>query len=169
MSWLLKSITRALQAMQRFLPQTRTSHLRTGSQGETEAYLFLRRQGYRMVATNFRVAQDHGEIDLIGWDGDTLCFVEVKTRIGEGLLPPEAAVDAAKRSHIRSVARRYVRRLSAEQSPPCRFDVVSVIYPEAGRPPRFTLIRGAFRWSHRKPREWQDVAPPRRENWRPLR
>ena len=83
MTWLLKSITKALQAMQRAVPRKRAGHLQTGSQGETEAYLFLRGQGYKIVATNFRAPQDHGEIDLIAWDGDTLCFIEVKTRIGE--------------------------------------------------------------------------------------
>ena len=144
MTWLLKLITQALQLAQRVLPQRRTAHLRTGSQGETAAYLFLRGKGYRIVATNFRVPQNRGEIDLIAWDGDVLCFVEVKTRVGEGLVPPEAAVDAAKTSHIRSVARSYLRRLPGEQNPPCRFDVVSVSYAEAESKPMLKLIKGAF-------------------------
>jgi putative endonuclease len=168
MTWLLKSITKALQAMQRVIPRKRSAHLQTGGRGETEAYLFLRSQGYKIVATNFRAPQDHGEIDLIAWDGDTLCFVEVKTRIGEGLLPPEAAVDAAKRSHIRSVARSYLRRLHGEQSPPCRFDVVSVSYGEAESKPDIRLIKGAFHWRRRVAvREY--FPRPRRERWSPLR
>ncbi len=133
MTWLLKLITQTLLQVQRALPQRRTTHLQTGSQGETAAYIFLRGVGYRIVATNFRVPQNRGEIDLIAWDGEVLCFIEVKTRIGEGLMPPEAAVDAAKRSHIRSVARSYLRRLPGEQDPPCRFDVVSVTYPHGRR------------------------------------
>lgn len=169
MTWLLKSITKALQTMQRVIPHKRTAHLQTGSQGETAAYLFLRSQGYKIVATNFRVPQDRGEIDLIAWEGDTLCFVEVKTRVGEGLVPPEAAVDAAKRSHIRSVARSYFRRLSGEQNPPCRFDVVSVSYAEADSKPDIKLIKSAFHWNHPRHREREYVPPQRRESWRPRR
>jgi len=170
MTWLLRPITRALQAIQRVIPRKRTAHLHTGSQGETEAYLFLRGQGYRIVASNFRVPHDHGEIDLIGWDGEVLCFIEVKTRISEGLLPPEAAVDAAKQSHIRSVARSYLRRLRGEQRPPCRFDVVSVTYSGVGSKAEIRLTKGAFRWSHRRAREREYFPPPpRREKWRPGR
>ena len=169
MTWLLKLISRTLQHMQRMLPRRRRKHLQTGSQGEAEAYLFLRANGYRVVATNFRVPQNRGEIDLIAWDGEVLCFVEVKTRVGEGMLPPEAAVDAEKRAHIRSVARSYLRRLKGEQRPACRFDVVSVIYPEEGSRPAIRLTKGAFRWSSRQTREREYVAPPRREKWQPLR
>lgn len=169
MTWLLKLITQTVQHVQEILPGRRTGHLQTGNQGEAEAYVFLRRLGYRIVATNFRVPQNRGEIDLIGWDGEALCFIEVKTRVGEGMMPPEAAVDAAKRSHIRSVAQSYLRRLPGEQNPPCRFDVVSVVYPEAGAKPLLRVIKGAFRWNHRRAREWEYVAPPRREKWSPLR
>ncbi len=169
MTWLLKILTRSLQQLQGMLPRRRTKHLRTGSQGETAAYLFLRGLGYRIVATNFRVPQNRGEIDLIGWDGEVLCFIEVKTRVGEGMLPPEAAVDAAKRSHIRSVARSYLRRLPGEQNPTCRFDVVSVIFSADREKPMLRLRKGAFQWSSRKHRDWEYVAPARREKWQPLR
>jgi putative endonuclease len=169
MTWLLKLITRALQSVQRVAPGPQIAHLQTGSQGETEAYLFLRSQGYRIVAANFRVPKHRGEIDLIGWDGETLCFIEVKTRSGEGLTPPEAAVDAAKRSHIREVARAYLLRLPAERHPPCRFDVVSVINNDGENQPKLKLIKGAFRWSNRRFREREYFLPPRREFWRPGR
>ncbi len=151
------------------LPQRRTAHLQTGSQGETAAYLFLRGEGYRIVATNFRVPQNRGEIDLIAWEGKVLCFIEVKTRVGEGMLPPEAAVDAAKRAHIRSVARSYLRRLPAQQNPDCRFDVVSVTYPDTGGAPALRLIRGAFRWSPRVYDRVEYIRQPQREKWQPLR
>jgi len=168
MNQLLKLMVRALHAIQHAMPQG-AAHLRTGREGESEAYLFLRSQGYTIVATNFRVPQSRGEIDLIAWDRDTLCFVEVKTRTTEGLTPPEAAVDAAKRSHIRSVARGYLRRLRSEQRPPCRFDVVTVTYGEGERRPRLKLIKGAFRWSSRRWYEREYYPPPRRERWRPGR
>jgi putative endonuclease len=169
MTWLLKLITLTVQRVQRVLPRQRTAHLQTGSQGETAAYLFLRGEGYRIVTTNFRVPQNRGEIDLIGWDGEVLCFIEVKTRVGEGLMPPEAAVDAAKRSHIRSVARSYLRRLSGEHDPQCRFDVVSVTFPEAGGKPTLKLIKGAFQWRNRTYDRVEYVRQPRRDKWQPLR
>lgn len=169
MTWLLRLIMQALRLAQRALPQPRTAHLRTGRQGETEAYLFLRGEGYRIVATNFRVPQNRGEIDLVAWDGEVLCFVEVKTRTGKGLVPPEAAVGAAKKSHIRSVARSYLRRLPSEQDPTCRFDVVSVIYAEAGSRPTLKLIKGAFSWRNRSYDRTEYVRQPRRESWTPRR
>jgi hypothetical protein len=55
------------------------AHLRTGRRGEEDAYFYLGRCGYIMIARNFRTARHHGEIDLIGWNQDVLCFIEVKT------------------------------------------------------------------------------------------
>ena len=46
-----------------------------------------------MVARNFRSPNHRGEIDLIGWHNDTLCFVEVKTRTTHEVKPAEAVVD----------------------------------------------------------------------------
>ena len=53
---------------------------RTGVRGETYAYWYLRRNGYVMIARNFTYRGVKGEIDLVGYDGETLAFVEVKTR-----------------------------------------------------------------------------------------
>jgi putative endonuclease len=104
-------------------------HSRTGRRGELAAYFHLRRLGYTMVARNFRSPRCRGEIDLIGWEDDTLCFVEVKTRTTFDVKPAEAAVDRHKRRQIAAVAREYLRRFP----PSCqwRFDVVSVYYPES--------------------------------------
>jgi putative endonuclease len=73
-------------------------HLRTGKRGEEDAYFYLRRRGYVMVARNFRTVRQHGEIDLIGWDKDVLCFIEVKTRTTHDVKPATAAVDRKKRA-----------------------------------------------------------------------
>lgn len=115
---------------------------RTGIRGETLAYWFLRRQGYRMVRRNFRVPQRHGEIDLIGWDGPVLAFVEVKTRTAKGLLPPEAALDAEKRHHLWAMGREYLRRRGLAKVP-YRFDAVA-IEASPGRAPAIRLHKGAF-------------------------
>jgi putative endonuclease len=107
-------------------PEKTAAHHRTGRQGEEAAYFHLRKLGYTMVARNFRSARCRGEIDLIGWEDDVLCFVEVKTRTTHDVKPGEAAVDRHKRRQIAAVAREYLRRFP----PSCqwRFDVVSVYY-----------------------------------------
>jgi putative endonuclease len=51
-------------------------HHRVGRRGEEEAYFSLRKRGYVMVARKYRWARRRGEIDLVGWDRDVLCFVE---------------------------------------------------------------------------------------------
>jgi len=117
-------------------------HYKTGRRGEEAAYFHLRRLGYTMVARNFRTPRCRGEIDLIGWDADILCFVEVKTRTTRDVKPGEAAVDRHKRRQIAAVVREYLRRFP----PSCqwRFDVVSVYYPESkGRQPQIEVFRNS--------------------------
>ena len=109
------------------LPVDQTAaHQRTGRRGEEAAYFHLRKMGYTMVARNFRSPRCRGEIDLIAWQDDVLCFIEVKTRTTRDIKPGEAAVDRHKRRMVAAVAREYRRRLP----PSCqwRFDVVSVYY-----------------------------------------
>ena len=152
MLWLTKRIVRALQKL---APAKRTpEHLRLGREGEAEAYFHLRHLGYRFVATNFRVPNNRCEIDLIGWDDDVLCFVEVKTRTDDSFAPPFTAVTKEKQKHIRSVAKAYLRRLPGSRPPCCRFDVVSVV-PSPEGAPKITLRKGAFSWEtgpRREPR-----------------
>jgi putative endonuclease len=124
------------------------SHIALGRQGETEAYFHLKQLGYRVVATNFRVPNDRGEIDIIGWDGDVLCFIEVKTRTDVSFAPPSTAVTPDKQRHIRSVATRYLRHMPSR--PPCRFDILSAVPVAVGGPFHFTVRKGAFTWETAK-------------------
>ena len=113
-------------AEQTLPPEDKPAHQRMGRRGEEAAYFHLRKLGYTMVARNFRSPRCRGEIDLIGWEKDVLCFVEVKTRSTLDVKPGEAAVDRHKRREVAAVAWEYLRR-----SPPScqwRFDVVSVYY-----------------------------------------
>ena len=123
-------------------PPAGAPHLETGRRGEEEAYFHLRRLGYVMVARNYRSPRQHGEVDLIGWDGDVLSFIEVKTRTTRAVMPAEAAVDAEKQRDLRHVAREYLRRVAG--SPPLRFDVVSVYLEEAAGAPEINLFKNAF-------------------------
>ncbi len=132
-----------LRTLDRLLPREEgPPHLRTGRRGEEEAYFYLRRHGYVMVARNFRSPRRHGEVDLIGWDGDVLCFVEVKTRTTRDVMPAEAAVDREKQEELAAMAREYLRRLPAQ--PAFRFDIVSVYCENRGLPPEVTLYKNAF-------------------------
>ena len=64
-------------------PATQAIARRTGIRGETFAYWYLRRHGYIIIARNFTVPGMKGEIDLVGYDGAVLAFIEVKTRTGK--------------------------------------------------------------------------------------
>jgi putative endonuclease len=99
----------------------------------------LRREGYRIVARNFRAAG--AEIDAIAMDGDTLVFVEVKTRLGITAGAPEESVHGLKQNHIRRAAAIYARTHAMEERP-MRFDVVAVSRPD-GRW-RMEIIKDAF-------------------------
>lgn len=119
----------------------RPTHQRTGTRGEENAYFHLRKLGYVMVARNFRSPRCRGEIDLIGWDADVLCFIEVKTRTSQDVKTPEAAVDRHKRREVAKVAREYLRRLPP--SCPWRFDIVSVYYANLSSSPQIEVFRNA--------------------------
>jgi putative endonuclease len=132
------------RAAARLLPRTRerASHLVTGGRGEEEVYFHLRRQGYVMVARNWRSRRRRSEIDLIGWDGDCLCFVEVKTRTSHDVKPAEAAVDAEKRHDLRRVAQEYLRRIPGK--PHARFDIATVYYGPEKVEGTVTIFKNAF-------------------------
>jgi len=147
MIWLTKFVVRSLELAAERLPSRRPKHLLTGKRGEVEAYFHLRALGYKIIAANFRVPYNRGEIDLIGWDNGVLCFIEVKTRTGADFAPPSTAVDLEKKKHIRSVARQYVRRLPGNMPPPCRFDIVSVVLGADGSKPDINVHKGAFSWN----------------------
>jgi len=117
---------------------------RTGVRGETYAYWFLRRNGYVMVARNFTYRGMKGEIDLVGYDGKTLAFVEVKTRTspGDDFGSPEDAVTPEKQRHLSRMARQFVREYRAK-SVPFRFDILA-IEAAPGAPPVVRLHKGAF-------------------------
>jgi len=53
-----------------------------------------------MIARNYRSPRSRSELDLVGWDGTTLCFIEVKTRTTRYIMPAEAAVDAEKQRDL---------------------------------------------------------------------
>lgn len=123
-------------------------HLQTGLDGEREAYYYLRRNGYTVVARRWAPATERGDIDLVAWQQATLCFIEVKTRTAHDMAAAEVMVDDHKRRMIRRLARHYLWQLPGEARPHARFDVLSV-YLIPGHAPEFVHFPGSFEWSER--------------------
>ena len=117
---------------------------RTGVRGETYAYWYLRRNGYVMIARNFTYRGMKGEIDLVGFDGATVAFVEVKTRTTprNEFGSPEDAVTIEKRRHLSRMARQFLREYRAGKAP-FRFDILA-IEASPGQRPIVRLHKGAF-------------------------
>lgn len=120
----------------RFLRQRHTRG--RGREGEREAVQWLRRQGYRIVATN--AAERTGEIDIVAREGETLCFIEIKARSGPGYGSSLSAVTADKRRRLVRAASSWLVRHPHDG--PCRFDVLGLDAGAEGW--RFTLVRDAF-------------------------
>lgn len=136
-------VIHALDRASTLLPRRETSatHLRTGRSGEEEAYFYLRQRGYVIIARNYRSPRSRSELDLIGWDGNTLCFIEVKTRTARDIQAAEVAVDKEKQRDLSGVAREFLQTMKG--GPAFRFDIVSV-YLESGKETSIELFCNAF-------------------------
>jgi putative endonuclease len=118
-----------------------TADQATGRHGEDLAHRYLRRQGYVIVARNYRLAAGDAEADLIARDGDMLVIVEVKTRADESHGPPERAISTEKVRALTRVAREYARKSGLSEAQ-VRCDVVSILL---GKPPRIELLKDAVK------------------------
>jgi putative endonuclease len=130
--------------------KARAAHLELGERGERAAVEYLiEHEGYQIAATNFLTPVGRGlrgqkvtaEIDVIAYDGETLVFVEVKTRTSDEMFAPEQAVGLRKQRQIARAARRY-RRMMKVVEEPYRYDVVTVIPDASGN--RIELLRSYF-------------------------
>lgn len=113
-----------------------------GDRGERAAGRFLRREKkMRILARQFSTRW--GEIDLICLDGDTIVFVEVKTRKSDEHGHPTEAVTRTKQQHLTKAALYWLKkkRLLEQRT---RFDVVSVVWPDDSRRPTIQHFVNAF-------------------------
>jgi putative endonuclease len=120
---------------------------RTGVRGETYAYWYLRRHGYTIISRNYMVPGFKGELDLVGYDGPVLAFVEVKTRAYSSEKPgtrvlPEDAVTPEKQRKLVRMARQFLNEWRIKEAA-CRFDVLAIeSYP--GKSPRVRMHKDCF-------------------------
>ncbi len=129
--------TRASQGAHRPRPAPRPdSTVAVGQRGEDRAARALSAAGYRVVERNVRLRV--GELDLVAYDGDTLVFVEVRSRADHRFGGGMAAVPHGKQRQVARAAAAYL----ATRRPAfaaCRFDVVAITGPE------LVIVRDAFR------------------------
>lgn len=133
-----------------------------GARGEGLAARFLEELGFRIVVSNFKVpvgrnsegVQVTGEIDIVALDGETLCFVEVKTRRSDEFTPVITAVDLKKQRQITRTARVY-RKIFGVREMEYRFDVVTVLMPKHAEP-EIKLARAYWTESKFNKRSWNN-------------
>ncbi len=133
-----------------------------GEFGEQAAAVFLKNNGFRLVVSNFKApigrnrkgVQVTGEIDLIAFDKDVLCFTEVKTRSSENFASPLSAVNLRKQRQIIRTARVY-RKIFNLQESDFRYDVISIIL-NGKKAPKIELIKGFWTESKFKKKFWMD-------------
>lgn len=111
-----------------------------GRRGEDIAHRFLQRNGIVVVDRNYHMASGAGEVDLVGWEGDTLVFVEVKSRKTEEYGAPDRAIGPEKQRSLIRAAREYARHAEVPWDK-VRFDVVNVVF---ATPPMVTHFRDVF-------------------------
>ncbi|MCH2114387.1 MAG: YraN family protein [Pirellulales bacterium] len=112
-----------------------------GEAGEQAAVGFLRRLGYKIIATRHRMR--YGEVDIIAVDDSTVVFVEVKTRRDTSRGRPADAVDARRQSRLTNAALAFLKSHDLLEYA-SRFDVVEVAWPTNQKRPTIHHIQDAF-------------------------
>lgn len=101
-----------------------------GKRGEELAARFLKKERYEILARNFHTRW--GELDIVAKDGETVVFAEVKARSDVYFARPEASVTHTKQQHLRKAAGLWLLENYPNELPPCRFDVVSIVFEKDG-------------------------------------
>lgn len=127
--------------LKKLLANVRGHRKQLGNRGEIAAAEFLQGIGYRILYRQFR--NRFGELDLIALDGQTIVFVEVKTRAQTIAGHPTESITLTKQRHMTRAAlaflksRRWLTR-------PSRFDVISILWIDGDKPPRIDHYKNAF-------------------------
>jgi putative endonuclease len=143
---------------------SQTSRSELGKHGEELAAAYLQQVGYRIVGANFVIPVGRNrvgslisvEIDLVAYERDTLCFVEVKSRMSDWFAKPQVNVDRRKRRQIARAARAY-RRMFGLVSAPYRYDVITVVADvDSVGGPEIQLLRNYWTDDKLRKRTWSE-------------
>src|SRR5579875_59243 len=133
--WKLSDVARQFRERHTLSPEAAL-----GRRGEDLAHRYLRNAGFRVVARNYRPNDGSSEIDIIARDGETIVFVEVKSRTSAEFGAPERAIGDEKQKHIVRAARSYVSRAGITWNQ-VRFDTISIVFTD---PPSLVHQQDAF-------------------------
>jgi putative endonuclease len=100
-----------------------------GAKGENLCVSFLKANGFRILARNFK-AKRWGEIDIIAKDHDQIAFIEVKTRVGHQQTTPTDAITQKKKAALVRTAQEYLKS-TAQENLPIRIDVITILYSDS--------------------------------------
>ena len=137
-------------------------HNTIGQKGEQLAADLMKKKGYKILETNWRLG--HLEMDIIAANRKEIVFVEVKTRTSEVAGAPEEAVDAQKRRFMITAGNAYMKYHQEKRK--LRFDIIGILmnksgeieqishYENAFSPDQRTISEGSYsgewRWKHKK-------------------
>jgi putative endonuclease len=113
-----------------------------GQRGELAAVKYLKRRGYKILATGDRL-KHRGELDIVACYGGRVVFVEVKTRASSLRGHPAEAVDAVKQRKLTKLAVMFLKRHRLFEYP-ARFDVIAITWPANSKKPQIEHIENAF-------------------------
>jgi putative endonuclease len=133
--WKLSDTARQLRERRTLSPEAAL-----GRRGEDLAHRYLRNAGFRVVARNYRPNEGEAEVDIIARDGDTVVFVEVKSRSSSDFGAPDRAIGNDKQKNIVRAARSYATRAGITWSQ-VRFDTISIVFTN---PPSLVHQQDAF-------------------------
>jgi putative endonuclease len=116
---------------------------RLGDAGEQAAVAHLRRLGFQILERNYRTRW--GELDVVAFDGVTIAFVEVKTRLASGGRTPFESLHVRKREQVRRMAASWLsERPGRPYARALRFDAIGVTFDHAARLVRLEHLEAAF-------------------------
>lgn len=114
---------------------------RLGFHGEDLAVKFLKRHGYRILHRNFKLK--FGEIDIIAQEGDTVCFIEVRTKTTDERGTPFESITPFKQRKLSKLALAYLKGQYKSVDVRARFDVMAVVSKD-GKEEKVEIIQNAF-------------------------
>ena len=122
-------------------------HLTLGARGEKAATIYLKKQGYKILETNFfnPMGRRIGEIDIIAKDQEEIVFIEVKTRsyCENALTTPEQNINKAKLYKLNKIASYYISK-NRLYSSPFRFDAITIIANNKNNSAKLRHLKNIF-------------------------